>query len=195
MPSPSTPPSQQTPSSQTSTAQLGMVILLLSLSMLFGAGLVAVVVTRAAAKVWNSDSLSLLSLIPGSAILLLLSAVMERARSQLRRNSALGLQRMLWAAFVLALAFLGAQALAFYRQFAGMAPAADALPLFCFVLLVSLHALHVLGGLIALGIVLRRAARGDYSSSRPGGVNLMAQYFHYLAVVWLVLLGVLYAVA
>lgn len=172
-----------------------MVILLISLSMLFGAGLVAVVVTRAAAKAWNSDSLSLLSLVPGSAILLLLSAVMQRARSQLRRNSALGLQRMLWAAFVLAWACLGAQALAFYRQFAGMAPAADALPLFCFVLLVSLHALHVLGGLIALGIVLRRAARGDYSSSRPGGVNLMAQYFHYLAVVWLVLLGVLYAVA
>ncbi len=172
-----------------------MVILFLSLSMLFGAGLVAVVVTRAAAKVWNADSLSLLSLVPGSALLLLLSAVMERARSQLARNSALGLQRMLWAAFALGLAFLGAQALAFYRQFAGMAaPAADALPLFSFVLLVSLHALHVLGGLLALGIVLRRAMRGDYSGSRPGGVDLMAQYFHYLAVVWLVLLGVLVAV-
>lgn len=172
---------------------MGMVILFLSLSMLFGAGLVAVVVTRAAAKVWNPDSLSLLSLVPGSVLLLLLSAVMERARSQLSRNSAL-VQRMLWAAFVLGLAFLGAQAMAFYRQFAIAAPAADALPLFCFVLLVSLHALHVLGGLLALGIVLRRVIRGDYSGSRPGGVDFMAQYFHYLAVVWLVLLGVLYAV-
>jgi heme/copper-type cytochrome/quinol oxidase subunit 3 len=172
-----------------------MVVLFSSLSVLFGSSLIAVVVTRSTAKVWDAGDISLLGLFPGTVLLLVLSAVMERARAQLAKNRQLGLQRMLWTAFALGLAFLAAQSLAFHRQFGGvMSPASDALPLFCFVLLVSLHALHVVGGLGALGLVLRRATRGDYSSSRRDGIDFAAQYFHFLGLVWLVLLGVLYAI-
>ena len=170
-----------------------MVVLLLSLTTLFGASLVAVAVTRNAAKTWNSADLSLSGLWPGTAILLLLSVTMEHARARVASNSQLGMQRALWGAFGLGVAFLASQGLAFNREFSRvLVPAADALPLFGFVLLVSLHALHVVGGLIGLGLTIRRAARGDYSSSRAVGIRLTAQYWHFLAAIWLVLLAALY---
>ena len=62
---------------------------------------------------------------------------------------------------------------------------------FCFFTLTGVHALHVLGGFVPLGIVLHRAKRREYSSSRHEGVRFCVQYWHFLAVVWLVLVAVL----
>ncbi|MEZ4227113.1 MAG: cytochrome c oxidase subunit 3 [Polyangiaceae bacterium] len=180
------------PSFRASTSQIGMVVVLLSLSMLFGASLVAVLVTYSKAPSWTP--LPLNSLWPGTALLVLLSLTMEWAARALRRNRHVAVQRGLTLVFLLGTIFVVAQAAALASVSKAAIPADRALPTFCFALLVILHALHVAGGLLAVAWVLRRAAGGEYSSSRRQGVVLITQYWHYLGGVWLVLLATLHAI-
>jgi cytochrome c oxidase subunit 3 len=60
-----------------------------------------------------------------------------------------------------------------------------------FYLLTGLHGLHVLGGLIALGITADRVWRAVAPDGARLSVQLCATYWHYLLVVWLVLFGLL----
>lgn len=55
--------------------------------------------------------------------------------------------------------------------------------------LALLHALHVAGGVVALGIVSVRALLGKYDHERHGPVDFAAQYWHFLDVVWLMMLA------
>jgi cytochrome c oxidase subunit III len=60
-----------------------------------------------------------------------------------------------------------------------------------FYLLTGLHGLHVLGGLIALGITADRVWRAVAPGGARLSVQLCATYWHFLLVVWLVLFGLL----
>lgn len=57
------------------------------------------------------------------------------------------------------------------------------------VVLAFLHALHVAGGIIALGIVSVRSAQGKYDRERHWPVDFAAQYWHFLDVIWLCMLA------
>ena len=56
------------------------------------------------------------------------------------------------------------------------------------VVLAFLHALHVAGGIIALGIVSVRAWLGRYDHERHWPVDFAAQYWHFLDLVWICML-------
>src|SRR5689334_13767622 len=49
----------------------------------------------------------------------------------------------------------------------------------------GLHVVHVLGGIIALTVVLWRAARRKYSAANYEGVSLCATYWHFLDGLWI----------
>jgi cytochrome c oxidase subunit 3 len=53
------------------------------------------------------------------------------------------------------------------------------------VVLAILHALHVLGGIFALGIVATRSGVGLYDHERHWPVDFAAHYWHFLDLVWL----------
>ena len=55
--------------------------------------------------------------------------------------------------------------------------------------LALLHALHVAGGIIALGIVSIRSLRGRYDHERHWPVDFAAQYWHFLDFVWICMLA------
>ena len=57
------------------------------------------------------------------------------------------------------------------------------------VVLAVLHALHVAGGVIALGIVSMRSLAGNYDHERHWPVDFAAQYWHFLDVIWLCMLA------
>lgn len=57
------------------------------------------------------------------------------------------------------------------------------------VVLAFLHALHVAGGVISLGIVGVRAAIGKYDHERHWPIDFTAQYWHFLDAVWLCMLA------
>lgn len=54
--------------------------------------------------------------------------------------------------------------------------------------LAFLHALHVAGGVIALGLVAVRAWHGRYDHERHWPVDFSAQYWHFLDGVWICML-------
>jgi|GEM_PF-213774 len=54
-----------------------------------------------------------------------------------------------------------------------------------------LHALHLVGGLIPLGITTRRAFSGRYTPDSHRGVWLCTTYWHFLDAVWVCLFGLL----
>jgi cytochrome c oxidase subunit 3 len=55
--------------------------------------------------------------------------------------------------------------------------------------LALLHAMHVAGGVVALGIVSIRSIMGRYDHERHGPVDFAAQYWHFLDAVWLCMLA------
>ena len=72
----------------------------------------------------------------------------------------------------------------------------------CFYLLTGAHGLHIIAGLVPLHIVLFRAFLGRYTAPKsasgdasppraPDGVRDCARFWHFLAIVWLVMFAVL----
>lgn len=57
------------------------------------------------------------------------------------------------------------------------------------VVLAFLHALHVAGGVIALGVVAVRSALGRYDHERHFAVDFSAHYWHFLDVIWIAMLA------
>ncbi len=56
------------------------------------------------------------------------------------------------------------------------------------IVLAFLHALHVAGGIISLGIVTVRTIMGRYDHERHFAVDFAAQYWHFLDIVWIAML-------
>jgi cytochrome c oxidase subunit III len=184
-----------TPSSGISPKQLAMLVLFGTLSMLFGASVVGYLITRAQNDVWKTASMPNLpiGLVASSVLLAALSITMHRALSAVRQNLFDATHRRLLIALLLGVAFVFGQAQNWHAMYAATT-ASDARTLygFTFYMLTGLHALHVVGGFVPLGIVLGKAKRREYSSSNHEGVKLVTQYWDYLGVVWVVLLSVLY---
>jgi cytochrome c oxidase subunit III len=189
------PPAGTSRVGRMSAAQLGLVVLFASMSVLFGASLVGYLLTRAANPVWRTPEMPRLplGLVLSTVLIAALSVFMHRAVRAARENRSEGLVRELMLAFFSGAAFLVCQS----SNWKTMVPAlygSDpyARYAFTFYWLTALHAAHVVGGFIPLGIVLSRAKRQKYSSSRHEGVRLCKQYWDYLGVVWVVLLATLY---
>lgn len=62
-----------------------------------------------------------------------------------------------------------------------------------FYLLTGIHALHLFGGLIALGKSVVRIWRDDTMAKVALGVELCAVYWHYLLAIWLILFAMMLA--
>ncbi len=60
-----------------------------------------------------------------------------------------------------------------------------------FYLLTGLHAIHLIGGLVALNRSLIKVWKGQDLVAISSGIELCAVYWHYLLAVWVVLFGML----
>lgn len=58
----------------------------------------------------------------------------------------------------------------------------------------GLHGLHVLGGMGAIGWVLRRAVRGDFGPLYFGPVDYVGLYWHLVDLIWIYLFPLLYLI-
>ncbi|MFC7203036.1 heme-copper oxidase subunit III [Haloferax namakaokahaiae] len=58
--------------------------------------------------------------------------------------------------------------------------------------LTGLHGLHVTLGVVLLGIVFGRAIRGQYTPDREASVETVELYWHFVDVVWILLVVVVY---
>ena len=183
------------PSFNVSARQMGVWIFFGCLTVLFAGTILAYLVTRMQTPVWRTAQMPPLPLgLWGSTALLVgVSAAMHAALKSARGNRFDALARRLWLALLFAGAFLIGQALN-WTQMRPTTESVKSLYIFTFYMLTGLHALHVLGGFVPLGLVIARAHRREYSSSRHEGVTFCKQYWDFLFVVWMVLLFTMYLV-
>jgi cytochrome c oxidase subunit III len=187
-------PGPRQPSFKMSSEQLLVILGFVTIGILFTATLVAYVVTRVQVHVFRPEASPGLpiGLFGSTAMIFGVSMSMHSAYRSVVENRQESLRRSLWLGLAFAAAFVVGQgfnwAQMIHEQSALPAPTLFA---FTFYLLTGLHAVHVLGGFIPLGIVIHRAARREYSSSRADGVRFCVWYWHYLGVIWLVLLSVM----
>lgn len=169
-----------------SPGQLGLRFFLLSLTMLFAASLVGILVVRYKAAVWPPAGAPTLpkGLWASTALIFLSSWTMGRAVRHQARGESRPTTRFLLATAGLALAFIANQTHNWLAIWPGVRVQTTALYVFSFLLLTVLHALHVLGGLVSLAVVTAKAGKGRLSAA---GLSYAATYWHFLTGVWLVL--------
>jgi cytochrome c oxidase subunit III len=126
-----------------------------------------------------------------TGVLVLSSMALQWANVAVRRDDLEGVIVGLLAGGVSAVVFLVGQLLAWQQlRVAGYFVASNPANSF-FYLLTAVHGLHLTGGLVALGRTTARVWRGTELTEMRLSVELCAIYWHFLLLVWLVLLGVL----
>ena len=126
-----------------------------------------------------------------TAVLVLSSGALQWAYISARRDDMDGVTLGLLAGGASAVTFLIGQLLA-WRQLsvAGYFVASNPANSF-FYLITAAHGLHLMGGLVALGRTMAKVWRGAGVAQVRMSVELCAIYWHFLLLVWLVLLGLL----
>jgi cytochrome c oxidase subunit III len=121
-----------------------------------------------------------------TALILASSVTFERARRVFRKGAYRAASRFLIASACLGAAFLASQLTA-WRELVRLGVYLSQNPHSSFFyLFTGLHALHLVGGLVALGFVLGRHA------PRREVVDVVAYYWHFLGGLWVALFGVLH---
>lgn len=176
----------------------GLRLFLASLSVLFAASLIAYSIIRTSA---THRGLPLGQLhMPGTlwlstAIMLASSVTIHLALRAVRESRQAAFRRAVVITAMLGLGFLMIQAPSLYwiLQSHELSRTRNVFLYGLILMLIALHAMHVIGGLIPLGVVTGRALQGKYHAGRYEGVRYVATYWHFLDVVWLLMFGLLWS--
>ena len=162
--------------------QVGIWILLTAIIMLF-AGLSSAYIVLRGVPAWQNIQLPSL-LWTNTAVLLLSSLAIELSRRAILRSDLPSMRRWLSVGGVLGLAFLAGQ-LAAWRQLvnAGVYLPSTLQSSF-FYILTGLHGLHLIGGVVALSIVLVMAFKNRLSALRYEPLKLCSTYWHVMDALW-----------
>jgi cytochrome c oxidase subunit III len=126
-----------------------------------------------------------------TGVLVVSSIALQWAHMAARRNDIDGVFAGLLAGGASAVTFLAGQLLAWQQlNVAGYFVASNPANSF-FYLITAAHGLHLMGGLVALGRTTAKVWRGAEMTQVRLSVELCAIYWHFLLLVWLVLLGLL----
>lgn len=121
-----------------------------------------------------------------SIALVFVSVFLQRACWLVHRERQVGFRNVLLWAMVASLAFVGIQSFGMYDLLSQHFSADDGSTKVYGMsfTLAFIHALHVLGGMVYLGFVIRQAFRDRYDHERHWAVDHCASYWHFLDVVW-----------
>lgn len=131
-----------------------------------------------------------LSFLVSTVCLLIISWLVHLATRSVRRERRVRTTTLLVVSAVSATLFMGVQFYAMSEMLSGPALAGGTGKGVAgmVAVLALLHALHVAGGVIALGIVSVRSYLGKYDHERHWPVDFAAQYWHFLDGVWICML-------
>jgi cytochrome c oxidase subunit 3 len=125
-------------------------------------------------------------------VLLLSSVTIELARRSLKRNEYRVFNRWISITTLLGICFLAGQLIA-WRQLTQQGIYVDTHPHSSFFyLLTSLHAIHLLGGVIALCFVTVAALRLRIGMKKRSAVNVTTLYWHFMDGLWIYLFLLLF---
>ena len=127
-----------------------------------------------------------------TAVLLLSSVSIELARRALKHGEYERFKRWISVTTICGVAFLVGQVMA-WQQLVSQGVYINSHPHSSFFyLLTSLHGVHLLGGVIALGYVTVAALRMRISFKRRAAVDVTAIYWHFMDGLWIYLFGLLF---
>ena len=176
---------------------LGMLLFISSELMFFGGLFGAYGTIRAATGEWpppGSPDLPVLRTALFSVALVSSSATVHAAVLALRRGDRDGLVRWLGVTIGLGVVFLAGQGFEYRELWSEGFGISTNVFTTLFFTMTGFHGLHVLGGLLALALVAAGTRRGEFSPNRPGPVEAVSYYWHFVDVVWVLLFTVLYIV-
>lgn len=191
--------SNEPPRAPAGSARQGLWILVLSLTVLFGAGLVLYVAARTGilGHVVPSGEAAPRVGLPvwlwfSTFFILASSAALHQALQWARMNLPIPARRGLLIALGLGYAFLLFQIPGLLGLVdAHRAAAAQHVRVYLLVLfLVALHALHVLGGIVPMSLLARRSDPRTFDAAGSEPLRNMSIYWHFLAAVWIVMFSV-----
>lgn len=169
------------------THRLGMFFALTGVSMLFVALTSAYIVRMGASDDWRPLRMPGLVWV-NTAVLLLSSLVLEKARQSLKNTGAAAVRRWVTLTLLLGAVFLAGQ-WEVWRLLAGQGIYLSSNPHSSFFYtLTGLHGLHVLGGIAALLYIAVRARRQRLERWIDGA----ALYWHFMGGLWVYLAALLF---
>ncbi|MFN0167462.1 MAG: heme-copper oxidase subunit III [Bryobacteraceae bacterium] len=168
----------------------GLLVALAAIFMFFAAILSAFVIRRGISGDWRPTPLP--SIIWGNTVALLLSSAMiELARRSLRAGRRVAFNRFWTAGTILGFLFLAGQGWAWWQlNEQGFYVNANPSSAFFYIFTVA-HALHLFGGVIALGYVNAQALRLQMGPGKRTAADISALYWHFMDLLWLCLLAIL----
>jgi cytochrome c oxidase subunit III len=170
---------------------LGLYLLLVSSTVVFLSFIAAFLMRRSIASDWVSAPKPKILLV-NTAILIISSGFIEKARHKLHLRNRVAFNRWWTAATVLGILFLVGQSIA-WSQLAdeGFYMASTPAVSF-FYMLTACHATHVIGAVAALIYVDVQAVRFRLGPAKRTGIDVSAVFWHFLDVMWLGLMLLFY---
>jgi cytochrome c oxidase subunit 3 len=176
-------------------ARFGFLVFLASESMLFAGLLGALAVFRLRADRWPPLGLPRLPVgVTAATSLLLFASTMPITKSlrAMRRGDTGSFARSLALTTLLGVGFLAIQGSEWLRLVAAGLGASSGPYGATFFTLIGCHALHVLGAVVWLAILLIGARQGRFTAERHLPVELGAIYWYYVSAVWAVIFPLVY---
>jgi cytochrome c oxidase subunit 3 len=168
-----------------SKGQLGLWLVLTAIAMLF-AGLSSAYIVMRGAPAWQNVALPA-ALWVNTFVLLASSVTIEWARRQVQADRMGPTKFWMGLTAGLGLVFLIGQVVAWRQLVAVGVYLPTTLHSSFLYILTGAHALHILGGLAALGYVLIQTLRNQYTASNHEPVKLCATYWHFMDGLWVYL--------
>jgi cytochrome c oxidase subunit 3 len=171
---------------------IGMWLFLASLVMLFAAAMLGYVLVRLNSGSTRGSSVHIPWPLALSTVFLILSSItIERAVRLLQREKIAAFRRQLIITLAITLAFVAIQTPSLIALLATHASSLErGVSIYGLVfVLILLHALHVIGGIVPLVVTIARARAGRYDHEHIVPVRSLALYWHFLGLVWIVMLG------
>jgi cytochrome c oxidase subunit 3 len=176
------------------TLRFGMLLFLGTEIATFGAGFVYFFFIRVGT--WPPSELPhlLSSLVLINTVILVVSSfTFHFAEVALQKGNRQRFLGLMGVTLLLGLVFIGGQVFEYYEFIVGEGfTLTSGIFASAFFGLTGLHGLHVTLGGILVGIVFVRALAGQYSAERHTSVSTVSMYWHFVDVVWLFLVAVLY---
>lgn len=178
---------------RTPVLAVGAIVWLASELMFFAGLFAAYFALRSAAGpgAWPPGDVHLETGIAGAFTLLLVasSGTVQLAVRALERDDRMAMQRWLFATVGLAVAFLANQG----REWTAVDFAVDSHPYgSAFFVMTGFHGLHVLGGVLAMAVLLARSADQRFGRAQLGAVEVVGYYWHVVDAVWIAMFATLF---
>jgi len=160
-----------------------------SILMMFAGFTSAYIVKRNQAN-WFSFELPLVFWY-STAIIIASSITIWMAERKFKAREMLSYRKFLMASVLLGLLFVALQIMGFITLTNNGLPLQKNVSVSFLYIIIGMHALHVIGGIVALLVVFAKAFSSKIRSYDPVPVEVMATYWHFVDILWIYLLGFL----